>query len=63
MLNVNNVYVSYGDVPVLHNISNKVEEGEIIGLIGANGAGKTTTLKTIAGLLHPSAGTIEFLGE
>ncbi len=37
--------------------------GEIVTLLGANGAGKTTTLKTISGLLHPRAGTVEFEGE
>jgi branched-chain amino acid transport system ATP-binding protein len=40
-----------------------VEQGKIVTILGANGAGKTTTMKTIAGLIKPKTGTIEFLGE
>jgi ABC-type branched-subunit amino acid transport system ATPase component len=58
-----NLHVSYGPIHVLKGISIKVEEGRIVTLIGANGAGKSTTLNTISGLVHPSEGTIEFLGE
>jgi branched-chain amino acid transport system ATP-binding protein len=63
MLEVINVEVYYGTLRALHGISFKVNEGEIVALIGANGAGKTTTLKTISGLLHPSSGKINFHGE
>jgi branched-chain amino acid transport system ATP-binding protein len=63
MLNVQGLHVSYGPIHVLRGISLKVEEGRIITLIGANGAGKTTTLNAISGLVQPSGGTIEFLGE
>lgn len=41
----------------------EIFEGEIVCLLGGNGAGKTTTLKTIAGLIKPSSGTIEMFGE
>ena len=41
----------------------RVNEGEIVTLIGANGAGKTTTLQTVSGLLHTRTGSIEFLGQ
>jgi branched-chain amino acid transport system ATP-binding protein len=44
-------------------VSLKVNEGEIVSVIGANGAGKTTVLSTICGLLHPRSGRIKFLGE
>jgi branched-chain amino acid transport system ATP-binding protein len=47
----------------LHGISFELNQGEIITLIGANGAGKSTTLKTISGLVKPSAGTIMFQGQ
>jgi branched-chain amino acid transport system ATP-binding protein len=50
-------------VRALRGVSLSVETGEVVTLIGANGAGKTTTLKTIAGLVRPAAGTIEFLGQ
>jgi len=63
MLKVENIDVYYGDIQALKGVSLEIERGEIIALIGANGAGKTTTLKTISGLLRPTSGKIEFLGE
>lgn len=60
ILRVENLAVNYGAIQALQGISFHVEEGEIVTLIGANGAGKSTTLKTISGLLHPSAGTIRY---
>ncbi|MEM3629599.1 MAG: ABC transporter ATP-binding protein [Candidatus Bathyarchaeia archaeon] len=63
MLNLDNVNASYGGAQVLYNVSLRVNEGELIALVGSNGAGKTTTLKTIAGLLRPSSGDIYFLNE
>jgi len=50
-------------VEVLHGVSLRVDEGEIVCLLGANGAGKSTTVRTISGLLRPTAGSITFLGE
>jgi branched-chain amino acid transport system ATP-binding protein len=44
-------------------VSAEVEEGEFVAFIGANGAGKTTTMKTVSGILRPSRGTIDFLGQ
>ncbi len=49
------------DVAAVDGIEFRVEPGEIVGFLGPNGAGKTTTLKMLAGLLHPSAGTLEVL--
>jgi branched-chain amino acid transport system ATP-binding protein len=63
LLEVNDLYVSYGDVPVLHGVTLSVEEGEIVTIVGANGAGKTTLLKTVSGFLKPTKGEILFLGE
>jgi branched-chain amino acid transport system ATP-binding protein len=63
MLKVQNLRTSYGDLQVLRNVSLHVDPGEIVVLIGANGAGKSTLLNTIAGLLHPRAGKILFLGR
>ena len=51
MLQLRNVFVSYGNIEVLHGINIDVNEGEIVTIIGANGAGKSTTLKSIAGLV------------
>lgn len=53
----------YGVIEAIHNISFSVEEGEIVTLIGANGAGKTTILKTISGLIQPTKGEIQYLGN
>jgi len=63
MLEICNIDVYYGVIHALKNVSLKVEEGEIVTLIGANGAGKTTTLKTISGLIKPQNGTIYFNGN
>ncbi|MEW5722353.1 MAG: ABC transporter ATP-binding protein [Thermodesulfobacteriota bacterium] len=63
MLDLRDVDVYYGDAQALKGVSLRVNEGEIVALVGANGAGKSTTLKTIAGLLRPRRGRIEFLGE
>lgn len=47
----------------LRNVSLRVQEGEILGLIGANGAGKTTLVKTLAGIIHPTGGEVRVLGH
>lgn len=53
----------YETISAVDKISFNIEEGELIGFIGPNGAGKTTTLKCLSGLLHPTSGDIEVLGE
>ena len=63
MLTVKDLNVFYGSIHAVKGVSFEVEEGEIVTLIGANGAGKSTTLNTVAGLLKPRTGTIEFEGE
>lgn len=63
MLRLKGVSVDYGQVAALRSVDIAVDAGEIVALIGSNGAGKSTTLKTISGLVAPSAGTVEFLGE
>jgi branched-chain amino acid transport system ATP-binding protein len=63
LLELRDIAVSYGPINALTRVSLRVEPGEIVTLIGANGAGKTTTLKTISGLLKPTAGEIIFDGE
>jgi branched-chain amino acid transport system ATP-binding protein len=63
MLEVSDLFVSYGAISALRGISLKVEKGAIVTLIGGNGAGKTTTLRTISGLLRPKSGRVTFLGE
>ena len=63
LLNVTNLSVSYGAIEAIRNCSLRVEQGEIVTLIGGNGAGKSTMLRTISGLLTPKQGTIQFEGK
>ncbi len=63
MLEVSNLNVFYGKSQALRDVSLKVEEKEIVALVGANGAGKTTLLNTISGLVRPASGSVEFLGK
>ncbi len=62
MLRLRNVDAGYGKLTVLRRATLHVSQGEIVTLVGANGAGKTTLLRTIAGLVRPRAGEIEFGG-
>lgn len=63
MLEVDGLVTHYRKIRALHEISLRVDEGEVVALVGANGAGKTTTLRTISGLLRPRAGRIRFAGR
>lgn len=63
MLKVENLSVHYGMIQAVRDVSFEVNEGEVVSLIGANGAGKTTILRTLSGLVCPSAGKIQFLGK
>jgi branched-chain amino acid transport system ATP-binding protein len=62
-LKIDDLDVHYKDFQALWNVSFEVRPGEIVSVIGANGSGKSTLLNTIAGLLAPSRGTINFFGE
>jgi branched-chain amino acid transport system ATP-binding protein len=61
-LELKNIDVFYGDVQVVFDLSLRVEEGEVVSIIGSNGAGKSTLLKTISGLMTPARGEILFEG-
>lgn len=63
LLEVKNLQVAYGGIQAVRGIDLHIAEGEVVALIGANGAGKTTTLKTIAGMLQPSGGSILYNGQ
>lgn len=62
LLQVDNLHTSYGAIKALHGVSFKIEQGQVVSLIGANGAGKSTTLNTISGLLKSSQGRVIFDG-
>ncbi len=63
MLELRQIDTFYGNIQALHEIDLKIEEGEIITLIGANGAGKSTTLMSISGITPPRHGEILFKGK
>jgi branched-chain amino acid transport system ATP-binding protein len=63
MLEVKNLNVSYGVIPVLHDVSLQVRENELVAILGSNGAGKSTLLNTIQGMMKPVSGSISFLGK
>ena len=63
ILKINDLRINYGGIEAVKGISLDVPQGEIVTLIGANGAGKSSTLRAISGLVKPTGGTIEFLGE
>ncbi|KXS48608.1 ABC transporter ATP-binding protein [Halanaerobium congolense] len=63
LLTLENIESGYGKVKVLHNVSLKIKEGQIVTIVGANGVGKSTTIKTILGLIKPSSGQIKFKNE
>lgn len=62
MLEFDNVEVFYGKVQALRGLSLRVDEGEMVALLGNNGAGKTTTLSTASALMNPRSGTVSFNG-
>ena len=63
LLEVEGIETYYGHIQALKGVSLKVEEGEIVTLIGANGAGKSTTLRSISGLNHARKGAVRFDGR
>lgn len=63
LLEVRDLYVSYGGIEALRGVSFSVEEGQIVTLIGANGAGKSTTLRAICGIVRAKSGSITFQGK
>jgi branched-chain amino acid transport system ATP-binding protein len=63
LLTLTDVWVHYGRVAAVQGLTLRVDEGELVGLVGNNGAGKTTTLSTITGIRRATSGTIEFDGK
>ncbi|MBY0430362.1 MAG: ABC transporter ATP-binding protein [Rhodospirillales bacterium] len=63
LLTVRDLHLSYGRIPAVHGIDLRVDEGQVVCLIGANGAGKSSTLKGLSGLLKPRQGSIRLAGD
>ncbi len=63
LVKVDAIHTYYGKSHILHGVSLEIGRGEVVGLLGRNGVGKSTTLKAIAGLVHPSQGTVSFEGR
>lgn len=63
LLEINDLVVLYGEIEALRGVSLKVEQGQVVTLLGSNGAGKSTTLRAISGLAKPAAGEILFEGK
>ncbi|OOZ38699.1 ATP-binding cassette domain-containing protein, partial [Solemya elarraichensis gill symbiont] len=63
MIEIDNVSFSFGEIPVLRDVSLNVEAGEFIGLVGPNGGGKSTLVRLIAGLIEPDIGKVKVLGK
>ena len=63
MIEVEGLEKQYGDFPAVRGLSFSVQPGEVLGLVGPNGAGKTTTIRSIAGIIIPTRGTIRIGGH
>ncbi|WP_145596322.1 ATP-binding cassette domain-containing protein [Candidatus Pelagibacter sp. FZCC0015] len=63
IIELENVSLSYGNRPILENISFSINEGQIFGMLGPNGVGKSTIFNLITGLINPRAGKIKINGE
>ena len=63
MLYAKNVYVRFGGLTAVDNVSLHIAPGEIHAIIGPNGAGKSTFFNAVSGINKPAEGTIEFMGE
>ena len=63
MLKIGSIDVFYGDAQALDGVSLDVAQGAIVAIVGANGAGKTTLIRTIAGMVKPSRGSIDYNGR
>ena len=63
MLSVKNIFAGYGNITVLNDITFDLSKNDILGVLGRNGMGKSTLIRVLSGLIKPSEGTIELIGE
>ena len=63
MLEVKDLNAGYGPVNILWDVSFKLNDGEVVAILGSNGAGKTTMVRAITGMIKPTSGSVVFNGE
>ena len=63
MLSVKNIFAGYGNITVLKDVTFHLNKNNIIGVLGRNGMGKSTLIRVLSGLILPSKGVIELMGE
>ena len=63
MLNVKNIFAGYGNITVLNDVTFQLEKNNILGVLGRNGMGKSTLIRVLSGLIKPTKGLIELMGE
>lgn len=63
MLVIKKLFAGYSKMPAIHGVSFKVQEGQIVALLGSNGAGKTTTLRALTNVITPYSGSVDYLGK
>ena len=63
MLSVKNIFAGYGNITVLKDVTFHLKKNNIIGVLGRNGMGKSTLIRVLSGLILPSKGVIELMGE
>ena len=63
MLNVQNIFAGYGNITVLKDVTFHLNKNNILGVLGRNGMGKSTLIRVLSGLILPSKGVIELMGE
>ena len=63
MLNVQNIFAGYGNITVLKDVTFHLKKNNILGVLGRNGMGKSTLIRVLSGLILPSKGVIELMGE
>ena len=63
VIEIRNLTKNYGKARGIEDVTLNIEQGEVFGFIGPNGAGKSTTIRTLLGLIYPSAGTATIFGK
>ena len=63
MIQIRNIEKKFRDICAVNNVSLRIEDGQVFGLVGTNGAGKSTLLRMVSGILRQDAGSISVCGD